>query len=82
MANIIDKAFHWLKSTAIPWYTSLGLTKGTVTLEVPGRHSGKLIRVSLTTVGHAGSRYLVCLYDQSQWLKNVRAAHGQVTIFY
>lgn len=76
----MQRFVDWLRFEAIPWYTALGLTKGTVTLEVPGRKTGKPTRVSLTTVRRTGARYLVSLYDQSQWVKNVRAAGGQATI--
>jgi len=74
--NIID----WLKYRLIPWYTSLGVTKGTVTLEILGRKTGKPIRVSLTTVRYNKIRYLVSLYDKSQWVKNIRAAEGRAAI--
>jgi hypothetical protein len=33
-----------IKHKAIPAFTALGLTRGTVTLEVKGRRSGKIIR--------------------------------------
>ncbi len=52
------------------------MSKGTVTLEVLGKRSGKPIRVSLTTVRQGGFRYAVSLYDKSQWVRNIRAADG------
>jgi len=80
MSSVVSKLVHWFKYTAIPWYTSLGFSKGTITLEIAGRKTGKPTRVSLTTVRLGGSRYLVSLYNQSQWVKNVRAAQGRATI--
>ena len=80
MRNALDSLIHWFKYTAIPWYTSLGLSKGTVTLEVLGRRSGKPIRVSVTTVRHGELRYAVSLYDKSQWVHNIRAADGHAVI--
>lgn len=80
MGSFIDKVIHWFKYTVIPWYTSLGLTKGTVTLEVLGSRSGKPLRVSVTTVRQGASRYVVSLYDQSKWVKNVRAAQGRAML--
>lgn len=80
MAGLFQKLISWVTHTAIPWYTSLGLTRSTVTLEVQGRRSGKPMRVSVTTVRQGGERYLVSLSDQSQWLKNVRAAQGRAVI--
>lgn len=76
MNELFNRLIYWIKYTLIPWYTSLGITKGTITLEVVGRRSGRKIRVSVTMVRHAGRRYLVALNDQSQWVKNVRAADG------
>ena len=61
--------------------TSLGLApRDAVTLAVRGRLSGRLRRLPIlkTTVG--GSDYLVSLAGESQWVRNVRAAAGQVTI--
>lgn len=80
MPDIIDRFIRWIKYTAIPWYTGLGLTRGTITLEVRGRRTGKPTRVSLTSVRQGGERYLVSLYDRSQWVKNVRAAGGQAVM--
>ncbi len=80
MNSVVSKVVHWFKYTAIPWYTSLGFSKGTITLEIAGRKTGKPTRVSLTVVRRGGSRYLVSLYDQSQWVKNVRATQGRATL--
>ena len=80
MSKVVGKFVDWFKYTAIPWYTSLGVTKGTVTLEVLGRKTGNPTHVSLTTARYNRSRYLVSLYDKSQWVKNVRAADGQAII--
>jgi deazaflavin-dependent oxidoreductase (nitroreductase family) len=80
MSKAISTFVYWFKYTVIPWYTSLGVTKGTITLEVLGRKTRNPTRVSLTTVNDNRSRYLVSLYDTSQWVKNVRAAGGQATI--
>jgi|GEM_PF-6182620 len=79
MDGVISKSVHWFKYTALPWYTSLGFSKRTITLEIAGRKTGKPTRVSLTIVRRGGSRYLVSLYNQSQWVKNVRAAQGRAT---
>jgi deazaflavin-dependent oxidoreductase (nitroreductase family) len=80
MDGVVSKLDHWFKYTALPWYTSLGFSKRTITLEIAGRKTGKPTRVSLTVVRRGGSRYLVSLYTQSQWVKNVCAAQGRATI--
>lgn len=72
--------FSWLRIKAIPWFTALGLTSGTITLEVAGRKSGKPVRVSLTQVRLGEKRYLVSLGGDSQWVRNVRAADGQAVL--
>jgi hypothetical protein len=70
----------WLKKTAIPWFTGLGLTTRTVTLEVRGRKTGRPIWVSLSRTGYAGHQYFVSLGGEADWVKNVRAAGGQAVI--
>jgi hypothetical protein len=80
MSSVVSKLVHWFKYTALPWYTSLGFSKGTITLEIAGRKTGKPAHVSLTVVRRGGSRHLVSLYTQSQWVKNVRAAQGRATM--
>ncbi|WP_374686592.1 nitroreductase/quinone reductase family protein [Promineifilum sp.] len=71
---------NWLNARFAPWITALGLTSGSVTLEVRGRRSGRPIRVSVTRVRQDGKQYLVALYRDSQWARNVRAAGGAATI--
>ena len=70
----------WLERTAVPWFTSLGLTKRTVTLEAIGRKSAMPRKVTVATVRDADSRYVVSVHGESQWVKNVRAASGRAAI--
>jgi len=72
--------WRWIRLKAIPGFTALGLTRGTVTLEVVGRRSGKIIRLSVTQVRRGGKRYLVSLGGESQWVQNVRAASGEAVV--
>jgi len=74
--NIVD----WIRYRLIPWYTSLGITSRTVTLEVRGRRTGKPIRVSLSRTDHHGQQYFVSLGGESDWVQNVRAAGGRAVI--
>ena len=47
-------------------------------LEVPGRKSGRVTQVPLVTVRFKGAWYLVSMFgEQSNWVKNVRAAGGE-----
>jgi deazaflavin-dependent oxidoreductase (nitroreductase family) len=60
---------------------SLGIgPKQVVVLEVPGRRSGVIRRNALVMAAHEGNDYLVALAGESEWVRNVRAARGQVVI--
>ncbi len=52
-----------------------------VTLEVPGRRSGRITRFPLGMAEQDGRRYLVSMLgNQCHWVQNVRAADGWVTL--
>ena len=64
-----------------PSLVSLGIgPKQVVVLEVPGRRSGVIRRNALVKTSHGGNDYLVALAGESEWVRNVRAADGQVVI--
>lgn len=64
-----------------PAATSLGLApEDVVTLEVPGRRSGVIRRTTVVRAACDGGYYLVSLAGESDWVRNVRAAGGQVVI--
>jgi deazaflavin-dependent oxidoreductase (nitroreductase family) len=68
---------QWL-GFALTW---LGLSPSyVVTLEVPGRRSGRIRRTNLVLLDHDGAQYLVALAGESQWVRNVRAAGGRVML--
>jgi F420H(2)-dependent quinone reductase len=53
-----------------------------VTLEVAGRRSGRLVRFPLGMADLDGQWYLVSFLGQDcNWVRNVRAAGGQVTLW-
>jgi deazaflavin-dependent oxidoreductase (nitroreductase family) len=52
-----------------------------VTLEVPGRRSGRPMRVPLGMADVDGRWYLVSMLGECNWVANVRAAHGEVTLY-
>jgi polyisoprenoid-binding protein YceI len=57
------------------------MPKRWVTLEVPGRRSGKLTRFPLGMADLSGQWYLVpFLGEGCNWVQNVRAADGRVTL--
>lgn len=70
----------WLKGVFIPWFTSLGLTSRTVTLEVTGRKTGNPRRMSLSRTEYGGRQFFVSLAGESEWVRNVRAAGGNAVL--
>lgn len=79
-AEAVKWLIDWIKYRLIPWYTSLGLTKRTITLEVRGRRTGKAVSVSLSRTEYGGKHYFVSLGGESDWVRNVRAANGHAII--
>jgi deazaflavin-dependent oxidoreductase (nitroreductase family) len=54
-----------------------------VTLEVPGRRTGRIVRLPLVMVVVDGERYLVSMLGEDvNWVRNVKAADGRVTLRY
>lgn len=52
-----------------------------VTLEVPGRRSGRIVTLPLVMAVVGGKRYLVSMLgEKANWVCNVRTAGGEVTI--
>lgn len=52
-----------------------------VTLEVPGRRSGRLVSFPLMVADYEGERYLVAMLGQdANWVRNVRSADGRVVL--
>jgi hypothetical protein len=61
------------------WLTAHGLLPQIlITLQAPDRRDGMLRSTVLVVAEHEGSRYLVSMLgDSSDWVLNVRAAHGK-----
>ena len=52
-----------------------------VALEVPGRRTGRVLRLPLVMAVVDGERYLVSMLgEHANWVKNVRAVDGRVTL--
>lgn len=51
-----------------------------VTLEVPGRRSGRPTRFPLGMADVGGQWYLVSMLGECDWVRNVRAANGLATL--
>ncbi len=76
----MSRLIAWIQNKAIPWFTALGFTSRTITIEVPGRRTGEPIRTSISLTYHDGKSYLVSLGGESNWVRNVRAADGKIVI--
>ncbi len=52
-----------------------------VTLEVPGRRSGRIVGLPLVAALFEGERYLVSMLgEEANWVRNVRAAGGHAAL--
>ena len=52
-----------------------------VTLEVPGRRSGRTVSLPIVVADVRGERYLVSMLGESvNWVRNIRAAGGDATL--
>lgn len=70
-----------IMNRAVGPLASMGLTpSSTVTLEVKGRRSGQMRSTVLNWVEREGQRYLVSPRGETEWVRNVRAAGGEVSI--
>lgn len=53
---------------------------GSVTLVVPGRRTGRPLRVPVIPVEHDGARYVVSTRGESDWVRNLRSVgHGELS---
>ena len=65
----------------VAWLTRVGLSVwGSRILEVPGRRSGVPRRVPVNLLVHEGRRYLVSPRGEGDWVRNVRANGGELSL--
>jgi hypothetical protein len=77
--NWVARAMNY--TSALQFSTGVLAPKGWVTLEVPGRRSGRLVSVPVVVTEMDGARYLVSMLGGSaNWVRNARAADGRVTL--
>jgi len=74
--------FGKLTNRTMGRYAALGIPSfSMVTLEVPGRKSGRTNSTVLVLASHEGNDYLVpMLGEGADWVRNVRAAGGKASI--
>ena len=75
-------SFGRIWSQAYAWLSARGLTpKILLTLQVKDRRTGLPRSTVLAVCNHQGHQYLVSMLgDHSEWVQNLRAAHGQAFI--
>jgi len=60
---------------------AVGLSpRDTVVLEMPERRTGRFRRTLVVSAEYEGSRYLVSLLGEAEWVRNIRANHYRATI--
>ena len=76
LAKILNKGYATLHSLGI-------YPDRFVTLEVAGRKTGKMVRFPLAMTVMNGERYLVAMLgEESNWVRNVRAAGGKARLIH
>jgi deazaflavin-dependent oxidoreductase (nitroreductase family) len=69
------------RASAVHFSTGLLSPKRAVTLEVPGRRTGRVISFPLVVADYAGGRYLVSMLGKdANWVRNVRAVGGRAVL--
>jgi deazaflavin-dependent oxidoreductase (nitroreductase family) len=64
-------------NNAVGWLARHGVSlAGSAELSVKGRTSGRMLRLPVNPLTHAGAQYLVSARGHSQWVRNMRAAGG------
>ncbi|MET7467959.1 nitroreductase/quinone reductase family protein [Micromonospora sp. NPDC005223] len=64
------------------WQYGAGLApRNWMTMEVPGRRTGRTISVPIVVADHDGERYVVSMLgERANWVANVRAADGRAVL--
>ena len=74
LARLLNRGWAVLHATGL-------LPSRLVTLEVPGRRSGRTLAYPLVVADLGGQRYLVSMLgEDSNWVHNVRAAGGRAVL--
>jgi hypothetical protein len=68
-------------SRAFAWLAARGLApSNSVQIEVRGRRSGETRSAVINVVEYEGRRYFVAPRGETEWVRNVRAASGEVVV--
>lgn len=75
----LAKAMNWV--SAVQFSAGVLSPRQAVTLELPGRRSGRTIAFPLVVADLDGERYLVSMLGvYANWVRNLRAAGGQAVL--
>jgi deazaflavin-dependent oxidoreductase (nitroreductase family) len=73
--GLLARLMNW--ASAVQFSAGLLSPRRAVTMEVPGRRTGRLIRVPVVVADYHGQRYLVSMLgEDANWVRNVRATGG------
>lgn len=76
LSRVLNRASAWVHAFGV-WPQRL------VTLEVPGRRTGRIISFPLVMVDLGGERYLVSMLgERANWVHNLRAAGGNAVLLH
>ena len=77
--GLLARAMNW--ASAVQFSAGLLSPRRAVTMEVPGRRSGRLVRVPVVVTDYEGERYLVSMLGgETNWVRNVHAADGRAML--
>ncbi len=72
---------RWAFNPLVAGLIRLGISvKGSRILEVKGRSTGLARRTPVNLLRHGGQEYLVAPRGNTQWVRNVRAGDGRITL--
>jgi F420H(2)-dependent quinone reductase len=74
LARLLNRGWATVHATGL-------LPRRFVTLEVPGRRTGRMLAFPLVIADYEGERYLVSMLgERSSWVRNVSAAGGRAVL--
>lgn len=78
-AHLLARALN--RASAIQFSAGVLSPERAVTMEVPGRRTGRIITFPVVVADYAGERYVVSMLGEDvSWVRNVRAAEGRVVL--
>ncbi len=77
--NLLARAMNAV--SAVQFSSGILAPRHWVTLQVPGRRTGRPVSCPLVVVDHLGERYVVAMLgERANWVRNVRATGGRAVL--